>query len=299
MNTRARIALRLALRAAPALPLALFWRFPTLAARWRNGVSLPALEALHRWTARIPFPAAEPAALLLAAAAIAMPVAALIRRRPSLLLRVLEGALLLGGLLALLWAPVCLAASEPRLSAPQAGELEALCRRLIADLNAAPKLPFPAEEILARAPDVAGPPGRVVKAARYPEWMRALRVSGMFVPLTGEAVVDVSAPAALLPFTAVHELMHLCGVADEGAANIAAWQRCMAAGGAFADSARLWALRYAMGMLKSADGGAERRARGMMSEALGTLYRASGGNIAPGRPGSYGTLVHWLTNAQT
>ena len=111
--------------------------------------------------------------------------------------------------------------------------------------------------------------------------MRAARICGLFVPLTGEAVVDADAAPSLIPFTAVHELMHLSGIADEGAANIAAWQRCMAAGGRFADSARLWALRYALGMLRQRDEAAWRQALGNMKDALARVFDEAGGEVVP------------------
>ena len=119
--------------------------------------------------------------------------------------------------------------------------------------------------------------------------MDAARVSGLFVPLTGEALVDAGTPASLLPFTAVHELTHLAGIADEGAANIEAWRRCMAAGGAFADSARLWTLRYAMGMLARADAPAHLRMSAKMKDPLSQVFDQVNGE-AETRNG-YGAVV--------
>ena len=117
--------------------------------------------------------------------------------------------------------------------------------------------------------------------------------------------MDAGASAALIPFTAVHELMHLGGIADEGAANIAAWERCLAAGGPFADSARLWALRYALGQLNRADEGAWRRVRGNMKDPLMRVFQDCGGEalsrsrfvLIPGlarASGDYGDLTGWL-----
>ena len=189
---------------------------------------------------------------------------------------------------------------------PTPGQLEWLCGALIDALNASPlAFPEPAES-LRLAPAAAGLPEAVVKAARYPEWMRAASVSGLFVPLTGEALADATAPAPLIPFTAVHELMHLSGIADEGAANIAAWDRCLAAGGAFADSARLWALRYAMGLLYRVDEEAWQRARDKMKDPLARVYMDCGGEALAGAPrasrfprlslqrGDYAALARWL-----
>ena len=277
-----------------------------------NRVTRPLLLALHRLTARVPFPVAEPAAFalaILAAAALASAILRAVRRRSfAPALRWLRGAgwtvLTLAALLSLTWLPaLCQPVEAPPTPSPD--RLEWLCEELIRALNASPlDFPPPAES-LRRAPEAAGLPGCAVKAARYPEWMRAASVSGLFVPLTGEALADADAPAALVPFTAVHELMHLQGVADEGAANIAAWERCLEAGGPFADSARLWALRYAMGLLLRADADAWQRARDKMKDPLAQVWHLSGGEVlsrtaAAGFPrlsparGDYAALAGWL-----
>jgi len=270
-------------------------------------LSVPAMAALHRLTAPIPFPVAEPAALALAAALAWTLTSALCRaaakRSPLPLRRWLSGlgaaALLLGGGLALLWAPAR-AIPAVTLPSPETGALIQLCQSLIDDLNASPlAFPDPAQT-LARAPEVAGLAGCAVKAARYPEWMRSCQAAGLFVPLTGEALVDASAPASLLPFTAVHELMHLAGVADEGAANIAAWRRCVAADEPFANSARLWALRYALGLLRQRDRASWRQARTKMEGALERAFLDCGGELPPARQapglrvGDYAALVSCL-----
>lgn len=272
----------------------------------------PLLLSLHALTARIPFPLAEPLAFalaLLAAASLASALRRSIRRRAlAPLAGWLRGmgwlAFAALALLAVTWLP---ALSQPVESPPipAADRLAWLCGELIDQLGAQP-LAFPIpEESLRLAPGAAGLPGGAVKAARYPEWMRAAAVSGVFAPPTGEAIVDPTAPAALIPFTAVHELMHLRGIADEGAANIAAWERCMATGGPFADSARLWALRYAMGLLRQADGEAWRQIRDAMEDPLKQAYLACGGEaltaaspaalprLSPAR-GDYAALVGWL-----
>ena len=83
--------------------------------------------------------------------------------------------------------------------------------------------------------------------------MRALSLAGLYAPWTGEALYDDTAPAAGQPFTAVHELMHMGGVADEGQANIHAYIACQRYGGAFAYSADLWALKYAAEALLALD----------------------------------------------
>lgn len=275
-------------------------------------LSHPLTMALHRMTARVPFPVSEIATFAVGAIALFMLAAALLRawtsRRAAPLARWLRGvgisAFSIFALLALTWLPAMLAPADvpPR---PDAGPLAWLCGNLIDQLNASP-LAFPEpDEALTLAPQAANLPGCVVKAARYPEWMRATAVSGLFVPPTGEALVDVGAPRALIPFTAVHELMHLGGIANEGAANIAAWQRCAEAGRPFSDSARLWALRYASGLLQRADCDAWTRLQGNMKDPLSQVFSQCGGAIAPSdQPtalpgfsrmrGDYAALAYWL-----
>lgn len=125
------------------------------------------------------------------------------------------------------------------------------------------------------------------KYARFPVWMDAMNISGFCSFLTGEALVAPDLPAASLPFVAVHEDMHLHGHAGEGAANIAAWEKCMSLGGAYADSARIWTLRYGMGMLRREapelyDGCLVR-----MDENVLWHYRAAGGAYTPEAPGKF------------
>ena len=77
-----------------------------------------------------------------------------------------------------------------------------------------------------------------------------------------------------------------------GAANIAAWQRCLAAGGPFADSAALWALRYAMGRLRQTDPAAWQAMRAKMEGALKRTFLDCGGEADP--PGDYAALAGYL-----
>ena len=250
-------------------------------------LSLPAMALLHRLTAPVPFPVAEPLGLGL----LAMPLAGLMHGGSGRWEGLGKTALALLVALALLWGPA-LAVPAGDVPAPDAAALARLCGALIDRLSAAP-LAFPdAAGSLALAPSVAGQPGLRVKAPALPGWMALAGAWGVFVPLTGEALVDAAAPAPLIPFTAVHELMHLRGIADEGAANIAAWQRCLAAGGPFADSAALWALRYAMGRLRQTDPAAWQAMRAKMEGALKRTFLDCGGEADP--PGDYAALAGYL-----
>lgn len=259
-------------------------------ARWMlEHICVPAMALLHRLTARLSFPVIEPVGLALVGFMLAGLLRACSGRGVEPFrrwLRSLVTALLvLAAALALLWGPAW-AAPVPDVPRPDARRLLGLCEGLIDRLNGSPlSFPDPAES-LAWAPAAAGMDGCAVKAARYPEWMALAGAWGAFVPLTGEALVDAGEPAPLLPFTAVHELAHLAGIADEGAANVAAWDRCMEAGGVFADSARLWALRYAMGRLQGQDEGAWLAARRRMGSALLDTFLDCGGE-AVGRTGRF------------
>ena len=303
---------------------------PGFAGAWANAVSRPALRLLNRCTAPASFPVALlPGAALScllpgkkrpvksdgnAASRVlsrgvpeALPPPSPradadcgppLRRRhgqgkrarvPGALARL---ALWLAAGYALLWLPLGLA-PRPALPEPDADALAALCGRLVDALNAS-DLAFPGpDEALARAPSVAGLPGGRVKAAPWPGWMRRLRVAGFAVPWTGEAVVDASAPPGLLPFTAVHELTHIAGIADEGAVNLESWRRCMAAGEGFADSARLWALRYAAGMLAAIDEPRCAAALARLNGRAAETWHGLGGVIPP-RPGGYHDLARWM-----
>ena len=267
-------------------------------ARWvLESLSVPGMALLHRLTAPASFPVAEPLAMVLLLLAPAGLIHARTAGSLAPLKRLAAALLSLLGVFMLLWTPA-LSVPVPDFPAPNAGQLCRVCARLVEQLNAS-HLAFPADA-LARAPLVAGEPARAVKAARLPGWMALARVWGIFIPLTGEAIVDPAEPAPLVPFTAVHELMHLSGIADEGAANVAAWERCMAAGGPFADSARLWALRYAMGQLHHADPAAWRKMRAKMEGATLRAFLDCGGEaeLTPRRlflaRGSYAALTGYL-----
>ena len=227
------------------------------------------LGLLHRLTARVSFPILEP---------LALGVILLPRRR---------WALILVGMLMVLWVPrYCIPVEEYEVL----GDIEGLCIQMIEVLNQAP-LVF--DEPFDTAGEVAGMPWARVKPARYPEWMRALGLAGLFCPWTGEAVADPSAPPGYLPFTCVHELMHLRGIADEGTANIEAYKACLEGGGMYADSARLWALRYGLGHLD--EEGRDRVLR-RANDRLYPFIRISepGGLRVPRKLSDYDALLGWI-----
>ncbi len=283
MNTRRAFPL---FASVPWLFLLVCRLYPSAARTALERFSAPVMARLHRLTAPIPFPVAEPLALALAILLTSSLIVALrSRRRPRFAARLLLALL---SLLAILWGPALCLPEEP-VPAPSGEQLARLCAGLIDGLNASPLAFSDAGNVLARAAAVAGGPSRTVKAARLPGWMALAEAWGMFIPLTGEALVDPAEPEPLMPFTAVHELMHLAGIADEGAANVVAWERCLAAGGPFADSARLWALRYAMGHLRGQDEAAWRAMYAKMEGALKHAFLDCGAEADP--PGQGLSLV--------
>lgn len=297
---------------------------PGFSAAWSKAVLQPAGSFLCSLSARLPFPALEPGAIALAAWLATALLRSLIdlartrcARRALLRFRrpALAAIVLMAGYAAL-WYPAYWAAPAERHSA-STEQVLVVCEVLIDRLNASDLTFSPAPVALRSAERAAEQilerelPDGVIKLARYPEWMSALGISGLYSPWTGEAIVSPRLSPAALPFTACHELMHLGGIADEGAANIAAWSACQAAGGDVALSADLWGLRYAMSALAKADPDRWRGCVRRMSEPLKETFGSMNGFASPAdssRPMdavlaaaglgdavcSYDALVGWL-----
>jgi len=124
--------------------------------------------------------------------------------------------------------------------------------------------------------------------------MDALNISGFYSFFTGEALVSPRQPVCAIPFVAVHESVHGQGVADEGLCSIMAYEQCLALGGPYADSARLWALRYLLGELFDVDPAACTDSLGRMNNKTFSLFHSMGGIYKKPRPG---TLPHAMQNA--
>ena len=238
----------------PAVFVAACRLFPALPDFWLGAVFSPVARALSRVSGAVPFPIAEPLFVLVAAAAVFLAFRS--RRGLCLLLSCVFAVC------ALFWAPAYFA--TPLHPVSGAADREALIRasaKLIDELNGYGAFSMP-DDLAEGALEVAlnvDLPAKVVaapKLARYPEWMKLGSLAGLYVPWTFEALVNPAAGAPGVPFTAVHELMHLGGVADEGQANILAYIACEKHGGAFAHSAKLWALKYALQALRELDAGA-------------------------------------------
>ena len=184
-----------------------------------------------------------------------------------------------------LWYPLYFAKAQTAPRADEGGVL-LLCSELVRDLNESGRTVIQPEQALALSQEVMSAPA-AAKAARYPEWMRALKIAGVYVPFTGEALVDLTRSRAAVPFTAAHEVAHMLGVADEGEANLLAYEKSVRYGGAFAYSARLWALNYALDRVENP---------GEVMRALdgGILADLSSIPSVNGVDGDYGAIVDLL-----
>ena len=119
--------------------------------------------------------------------------------------------------------------------------------------------------------------------------MDALNLAGFSSFLTGEALISPELDDAAVPFVAVHESMHTLGHADEGRTNLAAWDACQRRGGLYADSARLWALKDSLALLRRMDFNTWSIVRGELPLEIDVLLTKLGGETAP--PGNAALAV--------
>ncbi len=134
-------------------------------------------------------------------------------------------------------------------------ELTQLCESLISQTNALYTSEFDKERILFEAPEVMNVRNAKAIYFQYPEMMDFLNLSGVFIPFTGQAVINQNECDFLLPFVCAHELSHRKGILNEGQANMHAFVRCVESGArSFQYSASVYALKYAMNDLKNKNG---------------------------------------------
>ncbi len=131
-------------------------------------------------------------------------------------------------------------------------ELTQLCESLISQTNALYTSEFDKERILFDSQEVMNVRNAKAICFQYPEMMDFLNLSGVFIPFTGQAVINENECDFLLPFVCAHELSHRKGILSEGQANMHAFVRCMKSGErSFQYSASVYALKYAMNDLKN------------------------------------------------
>lgn len=266
--------LRAALLALPPMLLCMAVRLlPDFAARWSAWVARPMLQTIALIGGRLPFPLMEWGVLALLVALCIGFIYRLCRRgvlhaAVCTLKRICLLLMALVWLLAALWYPLYFAEAPLRITVTSA-QLAASCRTLIDDLNA-DSLDF------SEVPD-----DLPAKYAAFPGWMQVLNLAGFASFLTGEALISPELPNAAVPFVAVHESMHTLGHADEGRTNLAAWAECLRRGGVYADSARLWALKDSLALLRRMDSDAWSSIRSELPPQLEQLLTQLGGETAP------------------
>ena len=92
-----------------------------------------------------------------------------------------------------------------------------------------------------------------VKKLGWADMYTSMGITGMTMPLTGEAAVNPQIPSISLPFTMCHEMAHRMSIATEDDANFAAFLACLAnEDKQFQYSAYYMAFRYCYSALYSA-----------------------------------------------
>jgi len=92
------------------------------------------------------------------------------------------------------------------------------------------------------------------KRAALGEAFSQMRIMGIYIPFTGEALLNPGIPASQLAHTAAHEAAHQRGVAREAEADFVAYLACIASDDpSIAYSGALTMLRYAALSLSEAD----------------------------------------------
>lgn len=92
-----------------------------------------------------------------------------------------------------------------------------------------------------------------VKKLAWADMYTSIGITGITMPITGEAAVNPQIPAVSLPFTMCHEMAHRMCIATENDANFAAFLACMAnESPEFRYSAYYMAYRYCYNALASA-----------------------------------------------
>ncbi len=93
-----------------------------------------------------------------------------------------------------------------------------------------------------------------VKIVLFPQLMSMVGVSGIYIPFTGEAIVNMDPPSYLLPATVCHEMAHQLGFSPEDEANYISFLVCRSnSNPSFQYSGYFMAMRYAMNSLGGAN----------------------------------------------
>ena len=115
-----------------------------------------------------------------------------------------------------------------------------------------------------------------VKPVLFSQFLSQLRITGVYVPFTMEAHVNVHVPDYHIPATMIHELAHFRGIMREDEANFIAWLVGYYSGHAdFMYSGTMLALAHASSQLHRASPVEWQRVMGELSEDVWVDFRAS------------------------
>jgi hypothetical protein len=110
---------------------------------------------------------------------------------------------------------------------------------------------------------------RSVKPVYFPQLMSMVGVGGIYIPYTGEAIVNMDPPSYLLPATICHEMAHQLGFSPEDEANYISFLVCRAnPDPSFQYSGYFMAMRYAMNALGGANKETFLRLRNQLSKGV-------------------------------
>ena len=263
-----------------------------LPAPWlARALCLPLQRILADLSSGAPFPLAEPLCLMLALGILGALVRALVQTGPARLRalgRYAGGLSALGAFIlmsyVLLWAPLVRLQAPPQ-APTEAGAYRALAQALASQAQALWTENFPdAAQTAAQAAQLLEEEtGRrpTIKAARYPEVLKALNLAGLCFPWTGEAIFRGDLSGLSIPFVAAHEGAHQLGYGSEGQASYVAYRACLRGGGAMAYSATAYMLYYALDAL----GPWDPNAKAQIFQQLSLPVRADVAAIAASQSG--------------
>lgn len=114
-----------------------------------------------------------------------------------------------------------------------------------------------------------------VKKLEWADWYTSMGITGVTMPLTGEAAVNPNIPVVSIPFTMCHELAHRLCISYERDANLAAFMACRAHDAdIFRYSGYFMAFRYCYNALVSVGTTASNNAAQAILEGVNPLLRS-------------------------
>ena len=114
-----------------------------------------------------------------------------------------------------------------------------------------------------------------VKELGWADWFTSMGITGMTMPLTGEAAVNPNIPVVSIPFTMCHEMAHRMCISYERDANLAAFLACRVhEDPIFQYSGYFMAFRYCYNALASVGTSAANNAANQIYEGINDQLRS-------------------------